>query len=327
MRLRRQVPVSLALVLAGALLGGFAAPNPPAPAEDEENFCYSAEPLLPEEGEVRLPAFGDYGTGDEDQAAVLAAVAKVSERMGGYHGGLLLGDNVYFKGVKGVDDPKWREIFEEPFDLPWLRGMTWHAVLGNHDYRGNPLAQIEYTARSEGRWHMPNYYYRVDFGPENDPPVVTVLALDTNKEFLLWDEQLEWLEEQLASLAGKPQHVVVMGHHPVHNYGTHGVEKRIKERLRPLLERYHPCLYVSGHAHNLQLIKMNGTAYATLGGGGGRLHPVRSGKGSCFRMKTFGFGLIRATRERISLEFYDTRAYKPLYIWRYPRKKNQVCAH
>jgi hypothetical protein len=200
-------------------------------------------------------------------------------------------------------------------------------VLGNHDYRGNPLAQIEYTQRAEGRWHMPNYYYRVDFGPENEPPVVTVLALDTNKEFLLWDEQLQWFEEQLASLAGKPQHVVVMGHHPVYNYGTHGVEKRMKEQILPLLERYHPCLYVSGHAHNMQLIKRNGTAYATLGGGGGRLHPVRSGKGSCFRMKAFGFGLIRATRERISLEFYDTRAHKPLYIWRYPRKKNQACVH
>jgi len=34
----------------------------------------------------------------------------------------------------------------------------WYVVCGNHDYHGDPAAEVAYTNHSE-RWYMPDYYY------------------------------------------------------------------------------------------------------------------------------------------------------------------------
>jgi hypothetical protein len=75
---------------------------------------------------------------------------------------------------------------------------------------------------------------------------------------------------------------------------------------------------------DLQLIRREGVTNAIVGGGGGRLHPARVDPGTCFRVESFGFALLRVTRERIALEFYDARA-RSLHGWRYPRRGE--CSH
>lgn len=163
--------------------------------------------------ELRLLVVGDWGSATRPQARVARAMEATAAQVGGVHAGLFLGDNFYNRGVADVDDPQFRETFEQVYDGEHLGLLTWHAVLGNHDYDGNPQAQIAYTAVSGGRWHMPHEYYRVDL-PSPDAPLVTVLALDTNRQFGGWDEQLVWLEAELSALAGAPQAVIALGHHP-----------------------------------------------------------------------------------------------------------------
>jgi acid phosphatase len=72
---------------------------------------------------------------------------------------LALGDNFYQSGVASVDDPLWKSVYEDVYTHPALN-VPWHVALGNHDYRGNPQAQVDYTARHT-RWSMPARYYQV----------------------------------------------------------------------------------------------------------------------------------------------------------------------
>jgi tartrate-resistant acid phosphatase type 5 len=69
-----------------------------------------------------------------------------------------VGDNFYEDGVVSMDDPHWRTSFEEVYAAPSLQ-TPWYPVFGNHDYRGNPDAQIAYS-RTSASWRMPARYYK-----------------------------------------------------------------------------------------------------------------------------------------------------------------------
>ena len=287
-------------------------PFPPPPAG------YSTAGTIKDE--LRIVAVGDWGSDNRDQYNVIEAMDNIGAKIGGYHTGLFLGDNFYNRGVTGVDDPRWQTTFEKRYDTPYLGKLTWHAILGNHDWLGNVEAQIEYTKRSNGRWSMPGHYWRRDFGAEGEVPLLTVLALDSDSRFEQfeegrpWREQAAWLEKELASLAGAPQWVVVIAHHPIYSFSLHKspwVEKTIK----PLIEKHKPHLYLAGHDHNLQMIERDGMGHAVVGGGGAKLYDVQAGAGTVFFAKTHGFGVLRARRDILTLDFYSDRAGEKLYSW------------
>ncbi len=280
--------------------------------------------------EVRLAVFGDWGSGDRNQIAVRDALEIVAHDTGGFHGGLLLGDNFYWDGVKSLDDPKWRLYFEEPYDTRHLGRLPWYAVLGNHDYKGNVQAQIDYTKKSQGRWHMPAHYFRIDFGPKGTQPFLSVFALDTNPEFKAtpqWQEQLAWLEAELKKLEKTPSFKIVMGHHPIASYSKHGSTPYLVEELDPLLKKYGVELYLCGHDHVMQQIEQKGSHYAVIGSGGKKLYELENqqGKGLLFGAEEYGFALLRVRKKSgsdksqasLSLEYYDSDAEK-LYTWKYP---------
>jgi acid phosphatase len=63
-----------------------------------------------------------------------------------------VGDNFYEDGVASVDDPKWKTSFEDVYTAPSLQ-VPWYVALGNHDYRGEAQAQLDYArTRPAGRW-------------------------------------------------------------------------------------------------------------------------------------------------------------------------------
>jgi tartrate-resistant acid phosphatase type 5 len=276
--------------------------------------------------EVRIAAIGDWGSHDRRQGQVAAAMEDVAAKLGGFHCGMLLGDNFYWSGVKDVNDPVWRTNFEEPYDTEHLGLMTWHGILGNHDYLGNAEAQIEYTAKSgHRRWHMPGHYYQVDLGPGRDgwgdivdpeaakaDPIVTLLAIDNDDGFTKrkdgsWATELRWLEERLAALKGKPQWVILMAHHPIYSYSKHDPEEwaEAKTELKQLVEKYPPAVYIGGDDHNMQAIDQHGTLFVVAGCGGKNLYDVKDGPGMLFGAKEFGFALITAKRNKLTLEFIN----------------------
>ena len=72
-----------------------------------------------------------------------------------------VGDSFYDNGVASTTDPLWNSVFENMYLQTSLLNIPWYSVLGNHDYNGNPTAQIQYYQQKLGykRWYMPDHNY------------------------------------------------------------------------------------------------------------------------------------------------------------------------
>lgn len=66
---------------------------------------------------------------------------------------LALGDVHHFEGVQSVNDPLWMTNYELIYPHPELM-IDWFAICGNHEYRGNTQAVMDYSKVSR-RWEMP----------------------------------------------------------------------------------------------------------------------------------------------------------------------------
>ena len=250
-------------------------------AQSSRDLGAVRNPALP----VHVVAFGDWGFRGDDsgQKAVAAAVRKV-HAASPFDLGLTLGDNFYPDGVKSVDDIQWRDIWEadySPLKIPFF------ASLGNHDYRGNEQAQIDYSAQSK-TWKMPFRYYSFVAGP------IEFFALDTDENTAgrliftkAWsDAQAGWLEAALSR--SKATWKIVYGHHPIYSDGHHGDEARLKAKLLPILQKHKVDLYLCGHEHDLQFIKRDGIQFVIAGGGGKDTREVKA-KRATFAAGRHGF--------------------------------------
>ena len=54
------------------------------------------------------------------------------------------GDVHHFEGVRSVDDPLWMTNYELIYSHPELM-LPWYPILGNHEYRGNTQAVLDYS--------------------------------------------------------------------------------------------------------------------------------------------------------------------------------------
>jgi tartrate-resistant acid phosphatase type 5 len=228
--------------------------------------------VLPANQSLHVVAFGDYGTGSPEQAAVARAIAQRNSSQR-FDLGITMGDNFYFCGVRSVNDPKWKSRWED-FYTPL--GFPFYAALGNHDYghppiicplqKSSPDAEVAYTAHSKS-WRMPARYYTFKAGP------VLFIAIDTEG----WSsEQLAWIKATLAASVNDPdiKWRIVYGHHPIYTSGTHLNERRISElraQLLPVLKAAHVDAYICGHDHDLEHLRSDGMEFLICGGGGAKL--------------------------------------------------------
>src|ERR1044072_1818111 len=70
--------------------------------------------LKPENQPIRVLAFGDFGTGSEQQKQTAAAMLAV-HRKTPFDFGLTLGDNFYSLGMASPQDPRWKTWWEEVY--------------------------------------------------------------------------------------------------------------------------------------------------------------------------------------------------------------------
>ncbi len=132
-QMKRLLPVLLALV-------GLVAVAQPADwsfAEDKLNFYVAND----------LGRNGYY-----DQKPIAELMGTLAETIGPEFV-LAAGDVHHFEGVRSVDDPLWMTNFELIYSHPELM-IDWFPLLGNHEYRGNTQAVLDYTQVSR-RWTMP----------------------------------------------------------------------------------------------------------------------------------------------------------------------------
>ena len=255
---------------------------------------------------------GDWGRGGAHrQREVGACMGRVAEGMGSRFV-LSLGDNFYEDGVTGPDDPQWAGSFESVYPHPAL--MTpWHAILGNHDYRGSVEAQLRYRG-GNGRWRMPARFYarsetladgtRADFFHlDTSPFLQRYLGTRTNVMGQDTAAQLLWLERQLA--ASTAAWKIVVGHHPLFTAtgGKHDTPELIGP-LQPMLARYGVQAYLAGHIHNLQEVQVDGVVYLTSGAGS-QLGRVKFLQRSGFAAERHGFVAARLAREALVLAYID----------------------
>jgi acid phosphatase len=260
------------------------------------------------EPEVCFLVVGDWGTASAAQKRLATAMARCAQSVGARFV-ISTGDNFYPDGVRSVEDPQWRTSFEDVYDAPSLM-IPWYAVLGNHDHKGNPGAQVAYTQRSS-RWRMPGPYFT---HTEAVPPgaAAQFFFLDTDpivRQHASWighfstNDQISWLERELAGSSARWK--IVVGHHPIYSGEPRKASSALVDWVAPRLERHRVHAYLNGHSHNLEHIAVRGVHYLTSGAGA-RPRAAKSVAGTRFvKGGTLGFLLVRLSPDSIDAEFID----------------------
>ena len=233
---------------------------------------------------------------------------------------LAVGDVHHFNGVASVDDPLWTSNYESIYIHPELM-IDWLPVLGNHEYRGNTCAVLDYAQRSR-RWVMPARYYSRVY--ENDGTTVRVVMIDTTPLIEKYrtdsigypdackqdiDAQLQWLDATLK--AACEDWVIVLGHHPVFAQTSKSDSERadMQRVLLPVLRRYgNVAMYVCGHIHNFQHLRVAGDGIDYVVNSAGALaRKVKAVDGTQFCSPEAGFSVISANKQSLALYMIDGR--------------------
>jgi tartrate-resistant acid phosphatase type 5 len=251
-------------------------------------------------------SIGDFGNDTPELRQVAAAMNQLASTNAPDFI-LGLGDNFYPSGVQSVTDPRfesWANIF---LSQEFLR-VPWKVILGNHDYLGNPEAQIAYTSHERnqgGFWSMPNYHYTFKHiaRSANESVSVDMFGIDSNacqghvqrRHRKIWSDmtdQKAWLRDVLDK-STESDWKIVFGHHPMYTKGYgHGevgrclrdqqysrvVYNRIEREqrvetskgigLEDILVNSGVHLYISGHEHVFQHHNSRGVQHVVCGNSG-----------------------------------------------------------
>lgn len=270
-------------------------------------------------------AVGDWGRDGAAHQRDVAAQMGAAAAEAGSRFVVSTGDNFYENGVQSAQDPQWKTSFEDIYTAPALQ-TPWYVVLGNHDYRGVPQAEIDYAATNR-RWHLPRRYYKVA-GAEIGAPHVDMFFIDTSPLVHSYREkvhsviaanvatqdvaaQLAWLDSELARSTAPWK--IVVGHHTIYSGGSdHGNTPELVAQVAPILERRGVQVYMNGHEHDLQHIRVGAVDYICTGAGS-EVRPTGSIAGTKFALSRSGFAVVRLSRDVFDLEFRD---YTGLPVYR-----------
>jgi tartrate-resistant acid phosphatase type 5 len=274
---------------------------------------------LPES--INFIAFGDWGRNGEYYQKAVAKQMSLAAHDIDADFFIVTGDNFYPNGVQSIYDEQWLHSYSNIYHSHSLQA-DWYVALGNHDYRGRPEAQLEYSQISR-RWQMPNRYYTKVMELDSLGKIL-LLVLDTSpfiKKYYQEDSyrhevstqdtsvQKEWLINQLREAAPDIKWKIVVGHHPAYTGGGRIMDASTQDILnsfKPVFEEYGVDFYISGHEHSIQYIKPTGPTHYIVSGAGSEATPSivypQIGK---FAKGTGGFVSFSLTANQALLHFID----------------------
>ncbi len=230
------------------------------------------------------------------------------------------GDIHHFNGVASVSDPLWMTNYELIYSHPELM-LDWFPILGNHEYRGNTQAVLDYSKVSR-RWVMPARYYTQVLSGKNT--TVRLVFLDTTPlidryrdnsetypDACKQDEQreLDWLDKTLSQ--AKEDWVIVVGHHPVYAETSKAQYERddMQKKVMPILKKYNNvAIYACGHIHDFQHIKMKGDNIDYVVNSSASLsRKAKPIEGTVFCSSEPGFSVISADKTHLNLYMIDKK--------------------
>lgn len=228
------------------------------------------------------------------------------------------GDVHHFSGVQSVEDPLWMTNYELIYSHPELM-IDWLPILGNHEYRGNTQAVIDYSNISR-RWNMPGRYYTKVY--EEDGTSVRFVMIDTTPLMNKYREennkypdackqdkepQLQWLDSLLNE--AKEDWVIVVGHHPIYAETSKEDSERMdmQDNVDRILRKHkNVAMYLCGHIHNFQHISVKGSSIDYVVNSSASLsRDVNAITGTQFCSPETGFSVIAADKNELALHMID----------------------
>ncbi|KAH0678293.1 hypothetical protein KY284_019378 [Solanum tuberosum] len=218
------------------------------------------------DGSISFLVVGDWGRrGTFNQSQVAQQMGIIGEKLN-IDFVVSTGDNFYDDGLTGVDDPAFEESFTNVYTAPSLQ-KNWYNVLGNHDYRGDALAQLSpILKQKDNRWIcMRSYivntdvaeFFFVDTTPFQDMYFTTPKDhtydwrnVMPRKDYL--SLVLKDLDSALRESSAKWK--IVVGHHTIKSAGHHGSSEELGVHLLPILQANNVDFYLNGHDHCLEHI-------------------------------------------------------------------------
>jgi len=289
---------------------------------DKVSVINPLDSIVYQKSALNFIAFGDWGrSGEYNQKQVAQQMGKTAKNVKAEFI-VSTGDNIYPSGVISEFDPGFKRSFEDIYTDFSLQ-VDWYLVLGNHDYKADPNAEVAYSKISR-RWKMPARYYSKKFSIKGDT-AQKVLMVFTDMNTLIpsyytsseYGEQVrtqdsvlqkKWIEKTLSDPDKNIRWRIVVGHQPIYSGSGRKDSKEtlaLRGSLRPLLEKYNVDVYLTGHEHNLQHIVPQGKTQYFISGAGSETTPVELLPESRFAASVPGFMVFSILKDQLLVQIVD----------------------
>ncbi|KAL7145304.1 hypothetical protein ABFS83_07G072400 [Erythranthe nasuta] len=262
-------------------------------------------------GSVSFLVVGDWGRGGNfNQSKVATQMGEIGNKLG-IDFVISTGDNFYYTGLKGVNDPIFKKSFTNIYTATSLQIPCTGAQL-------SPALR-----KIDNRWHcMRNFIVEtgiLDIVFIDTTPFVDMYFENPKNQRFDWKDVLprgkymSYLSKNL-DLALKKSEApwkIVVGHHTMKSIGSHGDTEEIVTHLLPILEENKVKMYINGHDHCLEHLSNQD------GGGGSKawknnIHYKNHNDSTHFYYDGQGFMYVEITYEKAKIAFYDVSG-KPIY--------------
>ena len=168
--------------------------------------------------------------------------------------------------------------------------IAWYPICGNHEYRGSTQAVVDYS-RVSRRWEMPGRYYTKSFSEEGT--TVRIVWIDTTPLIDKYRQETDKYPDACQQ--------------DIDTQLECDVERLdMQQRVDTILRRHRVDMYINGHIHNFQHIRVKGSDIDYITNSSGSLsRKVQPVEGTVFCSSEPGFSILSACPTSLELRMVD----------------------